>query len=273
MIKFRDFYNHETLPIGYGNISNRNPFGYNINEWVYDTGISRDEYEQHKRFFANHFHYDGNINRKQESELNGELEHHYHGPYNHEQKKEDFSLYTGMASHSVNTLLIKAHQRLPYKSDIFSNQELYEIAHANDDFMQHYMQKAPKDFHVYTGIGPDLDIDSTRKTRSNRMFYPAFTSASINPKVALGFSTNQKVKGPEKKYREVVRIHIPKNSTHGIYLGSTGLGNSTDHEGEFLINRRTIMQYMGEPRISRLGINQDPVLVHDARIIKQYPVK
>ncbi len=266
--------NLDDIPVGHFSISNRpeviidNNLGESIQESIYDLSPSLSEFEKEPYKFNYRYNKDPYLeNSIKAVGLNTTLEDHYHSGFNKERKHDDFSEYTN-GSGGINTFLIDRHLGKPDDDD-YVHYKVNTIR-ALDDHFNNYSKPAPKDFHVYTGVGGKLDIHSLRQNRSNRLYLPAYTSTSIKAQVASTFASRYSfdVNGnvPTKKYREVVRLHIPEGSNHGIYLGSTGLNMLGGHEHEFLIDRGHIIQFMGEPRMSNNG---DNVLVHDAKIIRQ----
>lgn len=256
-----------TLHIGYFSIGNHPNIGNYLQESIYDLSPSLSEYEREPEYFKGFYtakmmepYYDI---KPKVAALNNELEDHYHSGFDKQGKSDAFMDYS-VGSGDLNKFLIYHHLKktTPNQIKSYSN-----YVRTMDNNIDNYTKPAPKDFHVYTGVGPDLDILSHRNNRSNRLYLPAFTSTSLQPSTAAMFSGRFSDHGGEdKKYREVVRLHIPQGSTHGTYLGSTGLNNSLGHEHEFLLHRGHVIQFIGEPRMSTLS---SPILVHDAKIIRQ----
>ncbi len=258
------------IPIGYFSIGNRPEviIKNQLKESIYDLSPSLSEFEkQPEKFNLVRFNDPYLINHRKAMELDPRLEEHYHSGFIKERKHQDFSDYTN-GSGGINKVLIHRHLGIPLEDEYnrFNVKAIQEL----DKHFSNYTKPAPEDFHVYTGVGGGLDINILRNNRSNRLYLPAYTSTSIRAQTASTFasrySSNALDNSPAKKYREVVRLHIPQGSTHGIYLGSTGLSMLGGHEHEFLIDRGHIVQFMGEPRMSNNG---DNVLVHDAKIIRQ----
>ena len=270
-MKYKDLkeslYNSNYLPVGYFSIGNRPNVSLALQESIYDLSPSLSEYERNPQHFGGEYaaklmepYYSS---RPKVAELNNELEDYYHSDANKESKSNAFMDYS-VSSGDLNKFLIHHHLK---KTNAKQEKGYSNYVRTMDNNMDTYIQPAPKDFHVYTGVGADLDILSHRSNRSNRLYLPAFTSTSIQPSTAAMFSSRFSEHGGEaKKYREVVRLHIPQGSEHGVYLGSTGLNTSMGHEHEFLLHRGHVIQFMGEPRISNAGT---PILVHDAKIIRQ----
>jgi hypothetical protein len=133
--------------------------------------------------------------------------------------------------------------------------------------MDKEMKRAPalhKDIHVFTGIGPNFNIKKLREEGNERVHLPAFTSTSINPHIARGFSWDSN----KKEHKEIIRIKLPAGSKHGSYIGSTGL----EGEQEYVLNRGKTLKFNGAPRW--VGIrsksysnDQEDYLVHDAEIV------
>ncbi len=272
--------NPDNLPVGYFSVGKRPeiiikyPLNKQLSEWIYDRGYSKSEYERDPiKFFS--FVSDTNDDQPQDhihnmDILNRSLERHYHPGTQRTAKQYKFHVYTGSGSYFINHLLIARHLGNPYDKeygDTFSEDKVKEKLDFTDEAMEKYKKPAPHSFHIYTGVGAGLNIDKHRNNRSDRMYLPAFTSTSLDPNIAKAFSVRNDNK-LEKDHREVVRLHIPEGSTHGTYLGSAGLGSTTEHEHEFLLDRGHIIQFMGEPRYTP-SYQGDKILVHDAKIIRQ----
>lgn len=273
--------NHNNLPVGYFSIGKRPeiiikyPINKQLAEWIYDRGYSKSEYERDPIKFMGFGLPNNNNDQPQDhiaklDTLNRLLERHYHPGTQRTAKQYKFHTYTGSGSYFINHLLIAKHLGIPYDKDLedaFTEDKVKEKLDFTDESMEKYKKPAPSSFYVYTGVGAGLNIDKHRENRSNRMYLPAFTSTSLDPNVAKGFSVRNDDKR-QKEHREVVRLHIPEGSTHGTYLGSAGLGSTTEHEHEFLLDRGHIIQFIGEPRFTPAPFG-DKVLVHDAKIIRQ----
>ena len=275
----------DNLPIGYFSIGNRPEviIKNQLKEWIYDKGFDKDDYEANPQKFAlpmamnEHPDRDGSKLNK----LDGRLEDYYHQD-NYHTKKNAFNIYS-YDSHAVNKHLIDRHIDSYHSND----EKLAEHIGIIDTHLDNYTKPAPVDFHVYSGIGDSLHVHHIRQNNSDRLYLPAYTSTSLEPTVAEQFTLNHarydddgnprsRVKKP---YREIIRFHIPKDSEHGTYLGSTGYdgGNGHEyeflrgngHEYEFLLHRGTHIQFLGKPRIYPMHTSEDsPIIVHDAKIIK-----
>ena len=264
--------NLDNIPVGYFSIGNRPEviIKNQLKEWIYDTGVSKSEYERYPSKFDSNSSNIPNDHIDKLDVLNRALEKHYHPGTQQRIKQQRFRSYTGAGSYFINHFLIAKHFDIPYDKEFdgnFGEDEVKQKLNFVEGAMNDYKKPAPRAFHVYAGVGPGLDIDRHRTERSTRMYLPAFTSTSIDPEIAKGFSANRDEKRI-KQYKEVVRLHIPEGSTHGTYLGSAGLGSVKEHEHEFLLDRGHIIQFMGEPRFTTSIVGGN-ILVHDAKIIRQ----
>ncbi len=248
-----------------------------LSEWIYDQGFNKDELERDPRkiklAIAMFQHPDED--KEILDSLHEDLEDHYH-PNNKFIKQNHFGDYTGDSS-AINNFLIDHHYNSKNNPLFFNEAYKTRTINALDKNMDKYSFESPSSFHVYTGIGPGLNVDNHRNTRSDRLYLPAYTSASLEPTMAESF-TNNKIspQNSKKPYREIIRLHIPKGSRYGTYLGSAGFINlgsfgQREHEHEFLIHRGTHIQFIGKPRVYPLPnySEEDNTLVHDARIIRQ----
>lgn len=123
-----------------------------------------------------------------------------------------------------------------------------------------------RDIQVYTGVGAGFHVEEERKKTGGLIHLPAFTSTSIVPYTAAGFAWRSMEKD-EKPYAEMVRIHVPKGSRHGMYLE----GNVSHlDEREFLLNHGKNLRLRGEPTVlkqDRNGQYHPRILIHDADLL------
>lgn len=280
------------IPVGYFSIGNRPEVIINkqlgesrdtivadiIQEWIYDNGFDKDEYDADPKKFdlqiAMGKHPDRhNIKLNRQGD---DLEAYYHS-FNAYKKRNDFGLYTS-DSRPLNRHLINHHLQDNYEEDNFLKNHVDII----DKHLDNYSNPAPRTFHVYTGVGDTLNIahirevNARQQSNTDRMYLPAYTSTSLDPTKAEEFTNNYRktdendVPILSKPHREIIRFEIGRGSTHGTYLGSTGFDGGDGHEHEFLLHRGTHIQFLGKPRVYPIlssGIGN--VIVHDARIIKQ----
>lgn len=128
---------------------------------------------------------------------------------------------------------------------------------------------APESFHVFTGIRSDprdLEHDERKKYIQGiknpmlqkhgsdhwKVRLPAYTSTSINPGKAAGFTYAHDVKPEDRKYSEhhysghILHVEIPKGSNHGAYI---------EHHSEYPKEHEFLMR-----RGARLHVNKTPTL-------------
>lgn len=134
------------------------------------------------------------------------------------------------------------------------------------------------EFHVYTGVGKNFHVNELRK-HNGKIRLPAFTSTSLDPHVARSFAGNEDYEydtetndikyKKTKPFAELVRIRIPPNSRHGLYIKEH---STHDHENEFLMKHGTLLRINGEPHVfvhkPEYGRQDPPFLIHDAEIEK-----
>lgn len=178
--------------------------------------------------------------------------------------------YSGSYSAPWNQALIRAHMQKGKDYPSLDHTPLHKMP---EDAQKHIMAKnssehvddifthdkeldklakpAPHDFHVFTGVGSGFNIGEIRKT-SDTVHLPAYTSTSISPRVASNFAYRK-----YKSHDEMIRIHIPKGSKHGTFIGSFG---ALADEGEFLLKRGRTLKFHGEPRYN------NGTMIHDATL-------
>ena len=110
---------------------------------------------------------------------------------------------------------------------------------------------APHGFHVYSGIRGNpfngyRQLPSLKKNNDGSVtgHLPAFTSTSIHPKQPEYFSNTD-----DRRRMHMLKIHIPKGSTHGAYIG---------HVSE---HGKKEMEYLLKPN-KRIRIHPRPEIVH-----------
>lgn len=135
--------------------------------------------------------------------------------------------------------------------------------------LSNMIKKAPKlhrDINVYTGVGASFDIQKHREAGNDKIHLPAFTSTSLDPKIAHDFSTKFDSDYREiKDMPEMVRIKLPAGSKHGMYIGPAGISG----EREYLLHHGKTLKFKGAPRVIHWGtFGGEPkhVLIHDAEI-------
>ncbi len=257
----------ESEDIGYASIGNKPDLdtNYLLKEWLYSKAMSLSEYARnpHKLSVITPSEEDHETTNKLANDLDDHYNNPFHDPSYVGRKFLAFGRYT-VNSKSVNKGLIEAYK---YKEPLDLNPSIHNEVSGIDKALSAHIKPAPFDFHVYTGIGGNLNVFQHRNTKSNRMFFPAYTSTTPLPYIADKFS---KKSSDKPDFSEILRIHIPKGSEYGTHIGSAG---ELSHEAEFLLHRGTLLQYTHEPRLVRLEHPQfkEPklVMVHDARIIRQ----
>lgn len=198
-------------------------------------------------------------------ELRGaSLDHHYHGndQVSHEKRNhqglDDYSLSSSKMNKTLIDMHISGkdatnfkHQTAHHaKHDKFEQthssdiHRMIENIHSLDDHIKN-APVAPKDFHVYSGVGKGFDIAKLRKLGHKKIQLPAYTSTSIDPQVATSFMGEHK-KNATHRISHMLRIKIPAGSNHGSYLGNT---SSVASEKEFLIKRNAKLKFVGEPKV------------------------
>lgn len=184
----------------------------------------------------------------------GRAENHYNGDKAKvEQKTKDFNQYTTDSLH-INRSLLHLHARGIDPSDhenalnhlihrtpnaLRPAEALAEIPKLDAALKTHTIP-AHETFHVYSGVSKDFNISKLREN-NEKVHLPAYTSTSLDPKVAASFAS-----GLGKDHREMLRIKIPKESQHGTFIGSA---TSNDQEHEFLLHRGKTIKFDGPPKI------------------------
>lgn len=196
-------------------------------------------------------------------------------------------------SHGLNSLLVRYHQQdLDFdKPEDFEKASEYHRDHYpvnisqlrgekvrnHDEFIDRlgYLDDAlrlspdsPHEYHVYTGVGRRFNVGKFRSAGHSIIHLPAYTSTSIDPKIASIFS-RQKVGASghtdesEELMPEMIRLSIPKGSRYGMYLPQNSV------EKEFLLRRGTNIRFLGKPRYTVVSDVGDPkhIKIHDAEIV------
>lgn len=256
------------------------PHRHQVSEY-YEHGIPLSKVQAGEKPQDPDIHYGYGSKESDELDKNiHELE-EYHGHKNYEvcmKKKHDPAIfhYVGGSS-DLNGALIHAHSAgleptkrehlakslAAHYTHFYGNDseasehevdKLHSVIHGLDHII-HESKPMHKDMHVYTGIGSKLNIHELRQAGHDKVHLPAFTSTSVKPTVASGFSHRG-----SKPHHEMIRIHLPQGSKHGVWLGSTGLTG----EHEFLMKRGVTLKFHGEPHVVKQYDNH--MLIHDATI-------
>lgn len=102
--------------------------------------------------------------------------------------------------------------------------------------------KAPHDFHVYTGLHKSHEINKIKTSHNDtiKLHHHGFTSTSLHKGIAVSFAQSH-----ETKNHHVLKIHVPKGH-HGAYVGHHSGWND---EKEFVLPRGTKLHVHPKPTI------------------------
>lgn len=116
------------------------------------------------------------------------------------------------------------------------------------------LTKAMVVYHGWKGNHEDIQTGKTIKLRG-------FTSTSIDPKVASEFAEPHRESDGSKfvfnfktgtKHKDVVahilRIKVPKGSTHGAYISHMSSDKDWQNEKEFLLKPKRTIKIVGNPK-------------------------
>jgi hypothetical protein len=188
----------------------------------------------------------------------------YHNDASSNWNSDDYSnirKYTEGSS-SIADILHQFHNGEASKSDID-----YKRDHINGlDSALNRAKPAPFDYHVYHGIKfnpQDLfdKQDESQRSSSGKisarlqgssddsavMHLPAYTSTSLNAKVAKNFSEPDR-----NNVNHILKFRIPMGSTHGAHIdehSEYGIHSYTDSEYETLLKRGTNFKMSKTPEI------------------------
>lgn len=206
--------------------------------------------------------------------VHNELSKHYTLPSGSSESKALISAYTASSDH-INNHLYNTHvgngkltAMSPENAQSFSDQFQSVVS----------SHRAPRDFHVYSGsrISPAEHNDPTKS--HIKVHLPAFTSTSLNPKVAGKFArlsnhdsdawTNAyKANEPISHIRaNLFKIHVPAGS-RGMYVAKySGIAA----EKEFIIPHGAKLHIHPEPEPREIEIspgNERSVNVWHAKLV------
>ena len=119
---------------------------------------------------------------------------------------------------------------------------------------------APESFHVYTGLhspfigekNPIGVVPIPGKRPIIKAHLPAYTSTSIHPHVAYSNAQRKRIDETNTHLidaRSLLKIHIPKGSTHGAYIAPHS--RFPNEEKEFLINHGTKLHIHPIPEVHK----------------------
>lgn len=248
------------------------------------------------------------VNREK---LHHELSKHYRldTKLSHEEK-HSMKQYSGCEYGNINKYLYsRGQQTEDYHIDDTkpNHPDVSPYYHSNTYAKQHFdtvrqhiknlsvackRYQTPKDMVVQTGVSrsPERSINKDKPSDHIRFHLPAYTSTSINPEIAHGFSKvdhqhphyhvnvgkdeygssvykkvspeeNEKLGYYAEGYKHVVNIHIPKGA-HGLYLGDH---SECSHEQEFMLHKNAKVKVDPAPTYDHGSkvVNWHGTLVHD----------
>lgn len=205
-----------------------------------------------------------------------------HGPHIKKVDRDHHVAMYAQDSGELNRFLIQMHKKnlsteIPqhfrkHHADVAANKNTIPIRRHPDeirewhDSLHSIINSAPKleqDTDAYTGIGPQFDISELRKNNGDVVKFPAFTSTSLDPNVALRFAGNKTNDEVHKPMKEVVKFKLKKDTSPGVYV-ATHSGH--ENEMEYLLKSGITARFIGEPRVYKNRMNNESYLVHEAEI-------
>ena len=118
------------------------------------------------------------------------------------------------------------------------------------DALKNSTNKSEKDFHVYTGLSGRSNIHNEilkNQGKETSIHFPAFTSTSLNKKVAVGFANAKREPDQHighllgsKNISEVARIKIPAGHARGMYVDHI---SENDGEKEYLLDKSHVVHF------------------------------
>lgn len=134
-------------------------------------------------------------------------------------------------------------------------------------------RRIPRDLTLYKGVDADAKFHELKPGK--HFIDHGYTGASLDPRVALGFSGGYSYGhgNPEnlERHSPIARIHVPAG-LKGHYLDVTDdHGNS--EEKEFLLHRGTLFRVNGHYTSRVMGFEQQPVHIIDVTAIDHHPRK
>jgi hypothetical protein len=135
----------------------------------------------------------------------------------------------------------------------------FSTSHIDSALKQH---KTPYDLTVHSGIA----YDPREKMNSEHIVHhPAYLSASINPKVAKGFSRmNSQSDANEIKHAHVLKIDVPKGHS-GAYVSHI---SNVKKEREFILPRGINLQHVGHTESKPEKYSFGKMIIHHIHHMK-----
>jgi hypothetical protein len=126
--------------------------------------------------------------------------------------------------------------------------------------------KLPTRLNTYSGVKFDPGKES-ENSPDRKIHLPAYTSTSISPKVAKGFSKMMThPTDPTKRISHVLRFNLPEGH-HGIYAGQN---SSHPNEKEFIIPRDTTVRIGDKPEVYQHPTNtKEEIHIWDAHPVEK----
>lgn len=210
-------------------------------------GSSKDysdvEFGYRKRFISTDDSLDRALNQ---SRLNDDRFHQVENGVKYTDEQSDaVSRYTGSAYQYINDLL-RGNENVLLNKD---SKEFYATQ------AKHLMNSAielPEDFIVYRGINSDVFI---RKHFNEVLYDRGFTSTTVDPKVAMGFTTGSGV-----ELDAIARIHLSKGTK--VIVGSS-------YEKEFILmpNQGYKIINVNRVRYRNSSTKVGEILVYDLELL------
>ena len=126
--------------------------------------------------------------------------------------------------------------------------------------------KLSKPLNTYSGVKFDPGREAG-DSPDRKIHLPAYTSSSISPKVAHGFSKmSSHPTDPTKRISHVLRFNLPEGH-HGIYAGQH---SEHPHEKEFIIPRDTTVKIGDKPEVYQHPTNKnEEIHIWDAHPVEK----
>lgn len=201
--------------------------------------------------------------------------------------REDRSHVSGYSesSNSLNKLLIHGHMR---DLDMMNFKDMDELhAHllsknivTEKDMMKLYGRhktlsrvlagspETNEDLDVYTGVGGAFDVEKMRQQNNGLIHLPAYTSTTLNPRIAQNFAyqhDHDYPDRPSKRMREIIHLRLPKGTRNTLFFGSH---SAYPNEHEILLRHGSTIRLEGTPRV----MQSDAVtryLIHSGTIVNE----
>jgi hypothetical protein len=166
-----------------------------------------------------------------------------------------------LSEHHANVLRNYTLESSDYNNDIIHNvgrKYSGDIKNITDTINELGQKGLPHQLHVFSGTGDWNPLHHVDK-KLEMLRTPAFTSTSINPHIALDFTSAKSNKGIILPEKHILHFVLPKGYRNGAYISHA---SQLPKEREYLLNKNQFWNYEGNHINNTLRYDKQPVRIH-----------